>query len=125
MENGRSYYISEKGDDSNDGLSTEKPIASINALNKLKLHTGDVVYFGLCEPNQKFEHAILKKVFRYDDWRLCNKCCELEFSTEDTENLLPGNYYYEVKLYREKDPNCHNNESVTTVVPKTKFTILE
>lgn len=86
---------------------------------------GDVVYFGLCEPNQKFEHAILKKVFRYDDWRLCNKCCELDFSTEDTENLLPGNYYYEVKLYREKDPNCHNNESVTTVVPKTKFTILE
>ena len=44
-ENGRSYYISEKGDDSNDGLSPEKPIASINALNKLKLHTGDVVYF--------------------------------------------------------------------------------
>ena len=39
---------------------------------KYILDPDDEIYFSIMEPNQKFEHAILKKVFRYDDWRLCN-----------------------------------------------------
>ncbi|MBQ8508922.1 MAG: right-handed parallel beta-helix repeat-containing protein [Clostridia bacterium] len=42
---GKIYYFSEDGDDSNDGLSEETPLKSIDKLNLLILKKGDVVLF--------------------------------------------------------------------------------
>ncbi|MGN0459820.1 MAG: dockerin type I domain-containing protein [Ruminococcus sp.] len=42
---GNAYYVSNSGNDNNDGLSPETPIATISAVNKLNLKAGDVVYF--------------------------------------------------------------------------------
>lgn len=42
---GNSYYVSNRGNDNNNGLSPEEPIATISAVNRLNLKAGDVVYF--------------------------------------------------------------------------------
>lgn len=42
---GTAYYVSEKGDDFNDGLSPEHPLRSVEILQKLPLMPGDGVFF--------------------------------------------------------------------------------
>jgi hypothetical protein len=76
------------------------------------------------EPNQDWEWASIKKVYDFNAWRLNNKSCQIYISSEDTESLIEGTYYYQVKLYIKKDPKMLNNESITTIVPKTKFIII-
>ncbi|MBQ8508921.1 MAG: hypothetical protein IJ493_03340 [Clostridia bacterium] len=44
-EGGKIYYFSETGDDSNDGLSEETPMKTLDKLNVLPLNAGDVVLF--------------------------------------------------------------------------------
>lgn len=90
-----------------------------------ELKEGDKVYFGLMEPNQKFEDAILKKVIDYNTFKLKGKKYIIYLNTADTEHLLPGTYYYEIKLYIENNPENGNNESVFTIVPKTKFFLID
>ena len=57
----------------------------------LNQHPNALVYMGVMEPNQRFEEAI-------------NKCGDLivKFKSTDTEYLLPGKYYYEVKVLLSK-----------------------
>lgn len=43
--NGITYYISNSGDDSSDGLSESTPIKSISRLNEIELNPGDQVLF--------------------------------------------------------------------------------
>lgn len=42
---GTAYFVSNNGNDNNNGLTPETPIATISAVNKLNLKSGDVVYF--------------------------------------------------------------------------------
>ena len=42
---GRCYYVSNEGDDSNDGLSPSRPIKSLAKVNSLALNAGDVILF--------------------------------------------------------------------------------
>lgn len=42
---GKSYYVSNSGDDSNDGLSPETPWATVKKVSKAKLKPGDGVFF--------------------------------------------------------------------------------
>ncbi|MDO5123867.1 MAG: hypothetical protein Q4D44_04280 [Eubacteriales bacterium] len=42
---GTAYYVSGMGDDNNNGLSPDEPIATVSAVNRLNLKAGDVVYF--------------------------------------------------------------------------------
>ena len=39
------YYVASDGNDANDGLSTEKPIKSIDKINSLDLQSGDCILF--------------------------------------------------------------------------------
>ena len=82
----------------------------------------DRVYFALMEPNQPFEYALIRKVFTEEDQDE-NDCVHMNFSTEMTEFLVQGNYYYMVKLVRNFDDEEHM--LVDTIVPKTKFVILD
>ena len=45
IKGGTAYYISNKGNSANDGLTPETPLASVYNLGKVKLKAGDVVYF--------------------------------------------------------------------------------
>ena len=89
-----------------------------------ELTEDDCIYFAIMEPNQDWEWASIKKVYDFNAWRLNNKSCQIYISSEDTESLIEGTYYYQVKLYIKKDPKMLNNESITTIVPKTKFIII-
>ncbi len=97
----------------------------INAGTKIaplryNLGSGDKVYVGISEPNQKFEHALIKKVYTSDD---VNEHGDpvLNLRPEDTEHILPGLYYYEIKLVSTSE----EDEIVNTIVPKRKFYIVE
>ena len=84
------------------------------------LENDDKVLFSIMEPNQPFEHGILRKIYTKENLNVWGDV-EVEFDSTDTENLLPGTYYYEVKLLINKD----NKTCVSTVVPKKKFYVME
>lgn len=84
-----------------------------------ELKDEDLLYFGLCEPNQPFEQAILRKVFNKDSEKDENGDTLLHFFPQDTVNLIPGKYYYTIKLRRDED----DVEKVDTIVNKKLFWI--
>ena len=78
-----------------------------------KLQDGDVVYFGIMLPGQRFEDAVIKKRFiykrddainNYNDWCLHYKQIRIKIriAPEDTVDLTPGIYYYAVKIKRSR-----------------------
>lgn len=86
------------------------------------LSPGDILFFGLMEPNQPFEKAILKKQFGYDDYDVEGGTLKVVLSPEDTIELVPGTYYYQIKvLYEDEIGNTH----IDTIVQKTKFIIVD
>lgn len=80
----------------------------------------DKLYFALMEPNQPFECALIRRTFTEQD---ANEegLVVMNFDSEMTECLLPGNYYYTVKLVRDGD----ESGKVDTIISKTKFVILD
>ena len=82
----------------------------------------DVIYVGVMEPNQPFECAIIRKKFTYEDF-LAQGASSIYFRPEDTQCLLPGKYYYQIKW--EHQDTVFNRTNVTTIVDKTLFYILE
>lgn len=97
------------------------------ALDPLYSKLGDnqKLYFGIMEPNQAFEDSIVRKVFTKADH--CDPddplAVVITFNCEDTVNLLPGVYYYSAKLYT--DGGFSDADKVDTLIPKTKFIILD
>lgn len=86
--------------------------------DKYILQENDVLYLGVCEPNQCFENAIIKKKFTKDDLDE-NGNVIINFSSSDTEYLSLGVYYYEIKLLYY----VNNIENIITLLPKTIFNI--
>ena len=93
---------------------------------KYILQGNDTVYFGLMEPNSAFEQSLVKKIYTEED---CDKDGNIfiTIEPEDTEHLLPGVYYYSVKLEvdHENGETYENIHKVITVINKTKFIILD
>ncbi len=85
----------------------------------------DEIFLAVLEPGQKWEDAIIKKYLSADQFDFEYDTYDVHFYSEDTLHLVPGNYYYEVKL-RRSPRSCNDGfESIDTVVPRTKFIILE
>ena len=101
---------------------------------RYQLKPGDRVYFGIMEPNQPFTHAIVRKMLTVDDLNRYGDPV-IKLRTEDTERLMPGVYYYEVKLARihhddsddssDSDDEIILDERIDTIISKTKLFILE
>ena len=93
---------------------------------KYILQGNDTVYFGLMEPNSAFEQSLVKKIYTEED---CDKDGNIFIiiEPEDTEHLLPGVYYYSVKLEvdHENGETYESIHKVITVINKTKFIILD
>lgn len=83
------------------------------------------VYVGVMEPNQPFERAIIRKKYTKDDVNE-NGDIVIKFSSNDTVCLLPGKYYYQIKikLYNNYDNNKEDC-NINTIVPMTQFIIVE
>lgn len=94
---------------------------------KYQLQPGDKVYFALMEPNQPFECALIRKEFTNADLD-ADDMVIMNFDSNQTEYLMPGTYYYMVKLARAEESNESGEETkytVDTIIPKTKFVIFE
>ena len=94
----------------------------INAGNKLKmvryiLSYDDKVCLSICEPDQPFERGILRKVFTKDDLN-SNGDVMVNISSRETEDLVPGLYYMEIKILL-------TNGNTATILPRRKFYINE
>lgn len=80
----------------------------------------DALYFGLMEPNQAFEDAILKKKYTASSLRDENGNTLLRLKPSDTSGLYAGKYYYTVKLKIVEDGET---TLVKTVIPPSQFFI--
>lgn len=111
----------------NRGDSFELPITLIASDSALEpvyyaMKDTDILYVGIMEPNQPFECALIrKKVTAENQEGSCH--IAVRFWPEDTINVLPGKYYYQVKL-ETIDPVTLRHD-VETVVDKTLFYIRE
>ena len=110
----------------NRGDSFELPIVleTGNSMspNKYMLQPNDTLYLGIMEPNQPFETAIVRKKFSYADLDE-NGNIFIRFWPNDTVCLLPGKYYYQVKI-QTYDYNSKKYD-VETIIDKTLFYIQE
>lgn len=110
----------------NRGDSFELPIklniGSSMIHKEYVLQPGDVIYLGVMEPNQPFETALIRKKFTYEDLDEFNNIT-IRFWPEDTVCVLPGKYYYQVKI-QTIDSKTQKHD-VETVVDKTLFYIEE
>lgn len=88
-----------------------------------KVTENDIVYFGLMEPNQPFETAIVRKKYTIKDINE-NGDIVIRFKPQDTQCLLPGKYYYQVKVQTFNSSDI-NDYDVTTAIDKTPFFIME
>lgn len=106
-----------------DTFTSELNLNAGTDLNPVQyvLKDGDELYLGVMEPNQPFENAIIKKKFTNAN-KLPNNNILIRLEAEDTVCLLPGKYFYQIKL---KYLNDYGTYDVNTVVEKTQFTILE
>lgn len=84
------------------------------------LEQDDKVYLGIMEPNQPFEYALIKKVYTKDNLTEDGDVL-IRLEPEDTECLMPGKYFYQIKLaFTQK-----GKLQINTVVDKTQFEIQE
>lgn len=84
-------------------------------MDNYTLKEGDIVYFSIMEPNQKFEEGVIRKTFNknnLDSKGLVN----IKIESTETDKILPGRYYMEIKLKLASG-------AISTIVPKTKFYI--
>ena len=108
------------------GDSVEFPVTIYDgtSVNRVKydLAPEDELYFGLMEPNMRFEDALIRKKC---DYRYINDEGDIiiYLDPQDTEYLLPGLYYYQIKV-RIYDP-YRDDYMVNTILPKTQFWIEE
>jgi hypothetical protein len=91
-----------------------------------ELVEGETLYLGVSEANAPFESALIRKTFTSADAD-SEGAIYIEFANTDTLNLLPGNYYYSIKLSQPLPETSEmiDLEKVTTLVPRTKFIIIE
>lgn len=83
------------------------------------LNEDDAVYLGIMPPHFRFEDAFIKKIyFAKDQGKDGNIIASIK--PEDTIDLIPGVYYYTVKLRQHIGSD---QENVLTVINKTKFVI--
>lgn len=84
---------------------------------RLRIGEGDTVYLAVCEPHQPFECGVIRKIYTINDTNT-NGDIVVRFNERDTEDVLPGVYYYEAKI------KLHNDKTYT-IIPKRKFMIYE
>lgn len=85
---------------------------------RYNLNSNDTVYFAVMGPNQPFESAIIKKVFTAEDEMTEQGDLWVKLDPIDTEHLLPGKYFYTVKLKTMADDGKY---TVRTVITEKEF----
>ena len=92
-----------------------------------RLVDDDVVYFGIMDPHQMFEDALVKKRYTVDDY-ISDEAdlLTITIKPEDTIDLIPGKYYYAIKLKMDHlDEDGNEVNKVITIINKSKFIICD
>jgi hypothetical protein len=115
-----------------DSLEFKPNPITLGDYAQYELQGDDTIYFGLMDPGQYFENALVRKVFTSDDFASIEDFV-LELDPEDTLDLLPGKYFYALKLQLDhaeikpsQDGYSYENievNKVITLINKTKFII--
>ena len=99
------------------------PIAeALSPYADYRLIGDDAVYFGLMDPGQYFENALIRKKFDATDLQsLADLLITLE--PDETLDLLPGKYFYSIKLHLNHQELASGKyiNKVVTLINKTKF----
>jgi hypothetical protein len=85
------------------------------------LKSTDKLYFAIMQPNEQFENAIVRKIFTSANLD-SNGDVIISLIPTDTLYLVPGKYYYQLKLLTT---DSNNVEQVITITPKSLFFIEE
>lgn len=87
------------------------------------LRDKDELYLGIMEPNQPFECALVKKKYTKASIRLDqDDNILIKIEPEDTVALIPGKYYYQIKLRKYTE---YDDYDVITIIDKTEFWVQE
>lgn len=97
--------------------------------NTRLLAIDEVVYFALMYPHQPIEDAIILRGYTHDDQDVKTGAITIKLSPSDTRHLLPGVYYYTVKLQKGGTPGIIGDYDepveVCTIIERTKFIVNE
>ena len=87
------------------------------------LRDKDELYLGIMEPNQPFECALVKKKYTKETVKH-DQCGNIliKIEPEDTVALIPGKYYYQIKLRKYTE---YDDYDVITVIDRTEFWVQE
>lgn len=105
---------------------------ALNEYANYELQGEDTLFFGLMDPNHPFEEALIRKRFDRFDLKNISEFV-LTFEPEETLDLLPGKYFYALKLWlnhpevnetTQRLTGNHINK-VLTLINKTKFIIID
>lgn len=108
-------------------ISTEDDLGA-----RYKLQGNDAIYFGIMDPGQPFEIALVRKKFTVNDTDAEGNL-SIVIHPEDTLDLYPGKYFYAIKLHQDHDEvneetgeytGVHINK-VRTIINKTKLIICD
>lgn len=108
-----------RGDSFSNTFDLNKYLDS-HILEQLSLN-GGTLYFGLMYPNSHFEDSIIIKEYILEESSEDYEVTIL-LSPDDTELLIPGTYYYTLKLEIQ---DGSEPSQVYTLIPKTKFLIID
>ena len=75
------------------------------------------VYFGVHLPNQPFEYSLIKKLFTHTDVNDYGDVI-VKLDPQDTLKMLPGKYFYSVKLRMHDDIQ---GDWVATIIDRKIF----
>lgn len=100
-----------------------------SADGRYHLQGDDALYLGIMDPGQPFEEALIRKKYTVEDTD-ANGNLLAELRPEDTLDLIPGTYFYAVKLHinhTDVDANLdtYSIDKVVTVINKTKFILCD
>jgi hypothetical protein len=113
-----------------DSLEFQPTPITLRDFEKYELQGDDTIYFGLMDPGQSFEEALVRKVYTAEDFATLEDFA-VEFDPEDTLDLLPGKYFYAIKMHIDHfEPGTEETgyagtqvDKVVTLINKTKFII--
>lgn len=114
-----------------DSLEFKPTLINLGEYSEYKLQGDDTLYFGLMDPGHYFEDALVRKVFTSEDFTSIEDFI-LNLTPDDTVDLLPGTYFYalklqvdhmEIKLNSKGYYERNNVNKVITLINKTKFII--
>lgn len=90
-----------------------------------RLTDKDILYLAIEEPNQPFENAIVKKKITTENSLLdIDGNIIIKLVPEDTECLMPGLYYYEIKAKLYKENQYRNSYILITFNDDLTYTII-